>query len=181
MAQPVSFYQRFGLLSEAFFMTYLVPRDGPGPVFGSLFRLPLLLRRWGWIALIPPNVLILTTRGRRTGLPRPTPVEFSPGPAEGTYLVMAGWGGRTDWCRNLRADPHLKVWLKGREWDAVAEPIPDAEVAAFLRQLATIAPPMQRVWSRWSDSPIDGSEASYLAAARRFPSFYLCPVKKAWE
>jgi deazaflavin-dependent oxidoreductase (nitroreductase family) len=172
-----SFRQRIALFAEAVFMSSLVPKDRVGRVYGLIFKMPLLLRRLRLSFLIPGNVLILTTKGRRTGLPRRTPMECSLRPEEGVYLVMSGWEGRTDWYRNARADPRVRVWLAGKEWAAVAEPVPDEQVAQLMRGVAEVSPSALRMWSRWSPVPIDGSDASYLAAAPHFPSLYLRPAK----
>ncbi len=173
MGTQLSFRQRIALKLESAFMARVVPKDRVGKVLGVLFKGPLVLRRLGLGGLIPKNVLILTTKGRRTGLPRSTPMEFSQGPEEDVYLVMSGWGGHTDWYRNVSAEPKVKVWMGGRAWDAIAERVPDEEVARLIRELADAEPSAVNMWSRWSPVPIDGSEASYLAAAPHFPSFYL--------
>src|SRR5512142_3328222 len=125
----LSLRNRFALWTESFFMTRLVARDRVGPFLRFLFRLPLFFKRIGLGVLIPRNVLILTTTGRRSGRPHTTPVEFGPGPDGQAYMVMSGWGGHTDWCRNLRADPCVRVWLRRHEWEARGEPVPDADVA----------------------------------------------------
>jgi len=169
--------QRVALMAEAVFMTSFVPKHRVGRVYGLLFKVPLLLRLLRLSFLIPRNVLILTTKGRRTGLPRQTPMEYSPGPEKGVCLVMSGWEGRTDWYRNARADPRVRVWLGGREWDAIAEPVPDGQVAHLMKVVTETSPSSSRIWSRWSQVPIDGSDASYLAAAPHFPALYLCPAK----
>ncbi len=175
-AKRPSLHDRIALWSEAVLMTWLVPKQGVGPVMKVLFRMPLFLQRIGLGAAIPRNVLILTTTGRRTGHAHRTPVEFSPGPGENVYLVMSGWDGRTDWYRNARANPCVRVWLRGREWDAIAEPAPDAAVAQLLKSIARMEPASDRMWSRWAGFEIDGSDASYLRAAPHFPSFYLRPA-----
>ena len=54
-------------------------------------------------------VLLLTTRGRRTGLPRTGAVSFMPLP-NGHYVIFSGWGVGSNWYRNLRAEP--RVWLQ---------------------------------------------------------------------
>jgi deazaflavin-dependent oxidoreductase (nitroreductase family) len=176
--KTLSFAQRLYLMAEAVFMTLLVPKHHVGPFYGLLFKLPLLFRRLGLTPLIPRNVLILTTRGRKTGLARQTAMEYSEGPEKGAYLVMSGWEGRTDWYRNARADPHVRVWMAGKEWEAVAEPVPEEGVAALMKAVGEISPMALGMWSRWSPAPIDGSDASYLAAAPRFPSFYLRPESR---
>ncbi len=175
----VSLRQRVYLLVESYFMEKLVPKDHVGPVLKPLFRLPLFFQRIGLGFLIQPNVLILTTKGRRTGRLHKTPVEYGPGlRGPDMPLVMAGWGGHTDWYRNALADPCVHVWMQGREWDARAERVPDAEVAQVLKQIALAQPAANRMWSRWAGFQIDGSDLSYLAAAPHFPSLYLVPENR---
>ncbi len=174
----LSWQDRAALWFEAVFMAKVVPKDGVGPILKYLFKLPLLFQSIGLGVLIPRNVLILTTVGRRSGRPHRTPVEFSPGPGTDVYLVMSGWDGHTDWYRNLCADPCVHVWLRGREWDARAERLPDAKVAEVIQNLCRLEPAARRMWSRWAGFEIDGSASSCLAAAPHFPSFYLRPVQK---
>ncbi len=173
----LSLFDRISLWFEAVFMEKLVPKHEVGPILKPIFRLPLFFQRTGLWWLIPRNVLILTTTGRRTGRLHHTPVEFGPGPGNEPYMVMAGWDGHTDWYRNLLADPCLRVWYRGREWEARAMRAPDVEVAQVMKELARITPRAKRMWSRWAGFEIDGSDASYAAAAPHFPSFYLHDIK----
>jgi deazaflavin-dependent oxidoreductase (nitroreductase family) len=57
--------------------------------------------------------LLLTTTGRRSGLPRQTPLGYLV--AEGSAWVLAGYGPSTLWLRNLQAEPRVEVRLPGRE------------------------------------------------------------------
>jgi deazaflavin-dependent oxidoreductase (nitroreductase family) len=61
------------------------------------------------------RVLLLTTKGRRTGLPRTTPVQCTR-VGEALIVVASNRGSRTppNWYQNLRADPRVRVQL-GRE------------------------------------------------------------------
>jgi deazaflavin-dependent oxidoreductase (nitroreductase family) len=67
------------------------------------------------------DVLILTTRGRRTGLRRETPLAYIE--HEGGWLVSGGAGGRraVDWVANLRGQPHARITLAGDRVTVVAE------------------------------------------------------------
>ncbi len=177
--KTVSWPQRVRLWTESFFLTKLVPPDRVTPFLRGLFRSPMFFYRIGLGFLFPRNIILLTTTGRRTGRPHTTPVETGPGPRAGSLLVMAGWGGRTDWYRNALNDPCVHVWQRGDEWDATAEPVPDAEVAEMLKSLSGMSPGMNRIWSRWAGFELDGSDGSYLRAAPHFPSLYLVPVDAA--
>jgi len=77
------------------------------------------------------SVLILTTRGRRSGEPRPTPLIY--GKHGDDYMVVASRGG-TDtppaWYLNLEADPEVEVRVKddvfkARARDATPEEKPE--------------------------------------------------------
>ena len=56
--------------------------------------------------------LLLTTTGRRSGLPRPTPLGYLV--ADGSAWVLAGYGPSTLWYRNLLANPGAEVLLPAR-------------------------------------------------------------------
>ncbi len=179
--RSISFRERLGLLFESFFMEKLVSKERVGPILKPLFRIPLFFQRIGLGFLIPHNVLILTTKGRKSGRLHKTPVEFGPGPRGDIPLVMSGWDGRTDWYRNALADPCVHVWMRGHEWEARAERVPDEDVAQLLRHIAKVQPAANRMWSRWAGCDMDGSDASYLAAAPHFPSLYLVPQEPRSE
>ena len=75
-----------------------------------LFRAPLWLYRLhlGW--LLGHRLAQITHVGRRTGRVRRAVVEvvrFDPRTRE--IVVAAGWGGRTDWYRNIQARPALEI------------------------------------------------------------------------
>jgi deazaflavin-dependent oxidoreductase (nitroreductase family) len=76
-------------------------------------------------------VLILTTTGRRSGEPRPTPLIY--GRHGDDYVVVASKGGAPEppaWYRNLSDDPNVQVQVKadrfaGRARTATAEEKPE--------------------------------------------------------
>ncbi|MEN3537212.1 nitroreductase family deazaflavin-dependent oxidoreductase [Microbispora sp. ZYX-F-249] len=67
------------------------------------------------------TVAILTTRGRKSGQPRSTPLIYQPyGDA---YLVVASKGGADEhplWYLNLQADPEVEFQIKGDRFRARA-------------------------------------------------------------
>ena len=180
MSQPprLTFTQRIQLAIETVLMTRLVPKGRVGGFFGLFFKIPLFFYRLHLTFLVPGNILVIVTQGRKTGLERRTPVEFSRDAATGDIIVMSGWDGRTDWYRNARANPHVRVLLRDREIEAVAEPVPDEAVAQMLKEVSQVNPAAARMWKRWSDARMDGNDAGYLAAAPHFPSLYLRPRNK---
>jgi deazaflavin-dependent oxidoreductase (nitroreductase family) len=57
-------------------------------------------------------IVLLRIRGRKSGLVRETPLNYLV--AEGSLWVIAGYGQRTEWYRNLVADRHVEAVLPGR-------------------------------------------------------------------
>jgi deazaflavin-dependent oxidoreductase (nitroreductase family) len=81
--------------------------------------------------LIGRLVLLLTTRGRKTGLLRVTPLQYEQ--IEGKYYVASAFGTRTDWYRNILADQGVRVRVGRKEFEAFAEPSSDpVQIADFL-------------------------------------------------
>ena len=108
---PMSDFARRGFrVMNHWFMVPML-RAGLGPWMGT----PL----GGWI-------LLLRVRGRKSGLVRANPLSYLV--ADGAAWVMAGFGGRTEWYRNLRADARVEVVLPGRTFVCSAEVVDDPEV-----------------------------------------------------
>jgi len=72
-----------------------------------------------------PGWVLLTTRGRKTGLPREVLLPCTR--FDGTILVMSTYGERSDWMRNLRRDPRVQVTHRGRTLAARAEVVEDLQ------------------------------------------------------
>lgn len=79
----------------------------PKGLLKLLFKTPILLYRLGLGVLVGRLFMVLTTSGRKSGKPRRTAIEFHE--FEGKPTVMSGWGERTDWYRNLQANPLATV------------------------------------------------------------------------
>jgi deazaflavin-dependent oxidoreductase (nitroreductase family) len=69
--------------------------------------------------LIGRLILLLTTTGRKSGLPRVTPLQYEE--FDGLIYIGSARGTQADWYRNLVADPHVRVQVKGRRFEATAE------------------------------------------------------------
>lgn len=86
----------------------------PQGLLRLLFKTPILLYRLGLGVLVGRLFMVLTTIGRKSGLPRRTAIEFHE--FEGKPTVMSGWGTKTDWYRNLQAYPlaTVQTWRGAR-------------------------------------------------------------------
>jgi deazaflavin-dependent oxidoreductase (nitroreductase family) len=82
-------------------------------------QLRFALRR----GLAPANFALLETTGRRTGLPRQTPVG---GRLEGdSFWLVSEHGRRSHYARNLIANPRVRVKTQGRWLAGRATLLPD--------------------------------------------------------
>jgi deazaflavin-dependent oxidoreductase (nitroreductase family) len=68
-------------------------------------------------------VLLLTTTGRKTGLPRITPLQFEE--IDDLIVVGSARGKESDWFKNILVEPRVHVQIKNREFEAMAEPVTD--------------------------------------------------------
>jgi deazaflavin-dependent oxidoreductase (nitroreductase family) len=85
------------------------PLPYPQGAAAQIWRSGVTLYRLGLGPLIASHIMILTTRGRKTGLLRHTPIEYA---RDGdTIYVISAWGERADWYRNLQAHPHATLQI----------------------------------------------------------------------
>ncbi len=99
----------------------------PGRLLRWFYRAPVLLFDIGLGGLMLGQ-LRLTTAGRRSGRPRRAVVDVLGHDATtDTYYVVSAYGGRSDWYRNLQADPKVLVQVRRREFSALTETLPREE------------------------------------------------------
>ncbi len=84
--------------------------------------------------MVSGRIMILTHTGRKTGLPRRTPVNYAV--VDGQVYCTAGFGATSDWYRNIMAHPGVQVWLPNGWWDGIVEEVADpAARIPLLRQV----------------------------------------------
>jgi deazaflavin-dependent oxidoreductase (nitroreductase family) len=78
--------------------------------------------------LVNNDMLLLTTRGRRSGRPHTVPLLYL---RDGdNFVVIASWGGRPDhpqWYVNLEANPKASVQVRAKTWNVTAIPMDEPE------------------------------------------------------
>jgi deazaflavin-dependent oxidoreductase (nitroreductase family) len=79
------------------------------------------------------KVVHIEIRGRRTGRQVRVAVGFVEEP-DGSVLVAAG-DPDADWARNLEADPHCRVTMGDRSWEADAEPLDQVSAGRLVAKL----------------------------------------------
>ncbi|MCI3227177.1 nitroreductase/quinone reductase family protein [Streptomyces sp. NP-1717] len=80
-----------------------------------------------------PWQILLETTGRTSGLPRRTPVGGSRVGQE--FWLVSEYGDRSQYVRNILADPRVRVRIKGTWHTGTAHPMPEDDPRARLRTL----------------------------------------------
>ena len=78
-------------------------------------------------------VLLLTTTGRKSGLPRVTALQYEE-IGDAIYLGSSK-GIHADWVRNIHSNPQVKIRVKNRRFDGLAEVVTDCERIADFMEL----------------------------------------------
>jgi len=98
--------------------------SAPNPLILRLYHSPLAY-------LLGRFILLLTTRGRKSGLPRITPLQYEI--INGDYYLGSSRGMQADWVRNILAHPEVELQVKRTRINGTAEVIADPlRIADFL-------------------------------------------------
>ena len=99
--------------------------------FWRAAKFPQIWYRLGLGPVVGWLILLLTTTGRKSGLPRVTPLQYEE--MDGMFYVASARGQQADWFRNIVANPHVEVQVKASRLRGLAEPITEpALIADFL-------------------------------------------------
>ena len=83
-----------------------------------------------------PFQTLLETTGRKSGEPRRTPVGGRRVGDE--FWFVSEFGEKSQYVRNIKADPKVRVRLKGRWHRGTAQLLPDDDARARLRSLPQV-------------------------------------------
>ena len=152
-------------MSDQFFSLSL-PRGFLAP----LFKAPIWLYRFHLGGRLGNRVLLLTHIGRKTGQIRQAVIEVvQVDKASGIYYVASGWGEKSNWYKNIVANPNVTIQVKNKRVKAVAERVtPELGVQIMLNYFHRY-PFAQRALSRIMKYPLDGSEESAIKFGRTIP------------
>jgi deazaflavin-dependent oxidoreductase (nitroreductase family) len=98
-------------------------------------RLTTTLQKWvaNPVARLVPSQTLLETTGRKSGEPRRTPLG---GRLIGNqFWLVSEFGDRSQYVRNIQADPRVRIRLHGRWRSGTAYLMPDDDPRARLRSL----------------------------------------------
>jgi deazaflavin-dependent oxidoreductase (nitroreductase family) len=105
------------------------------PFMILLWRLGL--GSWGNGTKFGGSIMVIKHRGRKTGLTRLTPVNYTT--INDNIYCTAAFGEAADWYLNLRLNPEVEVWLPDSRWVGIAEDVTDAENRAEIMRRVIIA------------------------------------------
>jgi deazaflavin-dependent oxidoreductase (nitroreductase family) len=113
-------------------------------------------------------VLLLTTTGRKSGLPRLTPLQYEE--QFGILYVASARGQQADWFKNLVVNPQVHVQIGGQRVAAVAEPICDPGRIADILELRLRRHPVMIRLIMFAEVavPLCGRILKNLLATRRY-------------
>jgi deazaflavin-dependent oxidoreductase (nitroreductase family) len=153
----------------------------------TLYRLPLALRRLGiagYERALGVDWIVLTTRGRRSGLAREVVLDaVGHDPGTDTWYVQPADEAGAQWLRNLRAHPVATVEVRGRRFQArateVTGPVGAGVVLSFIRRHPWYARLV--VWLVGYVDRVDLPDDELLAKLRSVVVVALHPLPAAWS
>ncbi|MBK9124823.1 MAG: nitroreductase family deazaflavin-dependent oxidoreductase [Chloroflexi bacterium] len=142
----------------------------PTGAMKRVYKLPIMLYRMGLGPLVGKLFMILTTRGRKSGLPRHTAIEYHT--YNGRKYAMVGWS-QSDWYKNILADPLVTIQTAtGTESVKVRALVTDEEYLEAW-ELAEHDPVVQGMIKM---SGMDLTRESFLAQKDRFVILTFDPI-----
>ena len=151
-------------------------RRRPGRLALALFRLPLVLYRhcWGW--LLGTTFMLLVHAGRKTGQPHlMTAMVMRWNPSTREVVIFSGWGPSSDWVRNLRARPALRVEVGRESYRPQHRFLSEDESVAVAADFVRRHPYRVRLATRVLDWPDLHSETALRDFVRSHPFVALRP------
>ena len=114
-----------------------------------LMRAPIWLYRAGLGFVFGSRLLLLEHIGRTSGARRYVVLEVVDRSTPDVYVVASGFGTRSQWFRNVRANPQVRVAVgRHRLTPATARQLPPVEASTSLQAYAARHP---RSWAKFRD------------------------------
>jgi len=111
-----------------------IGKGNPGVIWRAMRRLNrLVAAKYGPGFRAYGFVLLLTTSGRKSGLPRTTPLQYEN--LNGTYYIGSARGLQADWVRNILDNPQVEIQVQGNRFTGMAEVVSDPKRVADFFQL----------------------------------------------
>ena len=145
-----------------------------------LFRAPIYFYRCGMGWLFGNRLLLLTHRGRRSGLRRQTVLEVVEYRPEGPEVVVVNGFKDSDWVRNIEATPREEVTVGAHHFVASHRFLGEEEagrvMAGYERRNRFIAPIVRRGLSWLAGWTYHGSDTERRRLVRQLSLIAFRPV-----
>jgi deazaflavin-dependent oxidoreductase (nitroreductase family) len=141
-----------------------------------LFRAPIWLYRLnlGWI--MGDRFLKMTHTGRKSGQARNVVLEVVEYDLSNeTYYIASAWGEKSDWVKNIRANPQVKVQVARKKLDMVVSQLNLDESETVILDYAQRHPKAMINLARFMGFQLDGSEDDFRELGRLLLMFALKP------
>ncbi|MHB8133510.1 MAG: nitroreductase family deazaflavin-dependent oxidoreductase [Anaerolineaceae bacterium] len=141
------------------------------------FRFPIWLyhAHLGWI--LGTRFVLLTHTGRKSGLPRQTVLEVVRyDQTTGACIVASGWNTKSDWFKNVVANPKIIFQVKNKRLSGIAERLAPEKGSQELFEYARHYPLAFRELARFMGYRVDGSEEDIREVGRMIPMFLFKPI-----
>jgi deazaflavin-dependent oxidoreductase (nitroreductase family) len=146
--------------------------EPPSGFMRWLARLPIGLYRMGLGRLLGSRFLRLRHTGRVSGRPRLTVLEvLDADPETGTYFVASGWGERSDWVKNIKADPQVEIQVGARRWPARARRLAEEEASERMLHYGRRHPSALQSLARVMGYRVGRDDEAYRQLGRQVPIF----------
>ncbi|HSJ83703.1 MAG TPA: nitroreductase family deazaflavin-dependent oxidoreductase [Acidimicrobiia bacterium] len=117
---------------------------------------------------------LLTVPGRKTGLPRITPVALNRA-GDGWWLISVY--GEVDWVKNLRAAGSAQITRRGRNTPVTVKELTPEQATPMVRDLiGSIGFIVRSVIGSQFPTDLAAPSEAWVEEARRHPTFLLTPV-----
>jgi deazaflavin-dependent oxidoreductase (nitroreductase family) len=135
-----------------------------------LFKLPNVFYNLGLGSLMGARFLQLAHVGRKSGKQYKTVIEVVKyDPAAEKVHVASGFKERSDWLKNIEANPDVEINLKGSLYHALAKRLDIPEAQDVLLEYAHKHPLAMRELAKFMGYQVDGSDEDILALADELP------------
>ena len=148
----------------------------PSGITRFFFRAPIWLYKMnlGW--LLGNRMLKMTHTGRISGEPRQVVLEVvRHDPASDIYYIAAAWGEKSDWVKNIRANPQVKVQVKRRMFTMLAQELSPEQGELTILDYSQRHPTAMMNLAKYMGYQLDGSEADFRELGRMLLLFSLTP------
>lgn len=144
----------------------------PSGLARTFSRMPIVLYQLRLGRLLGWRFMHLKHTGRKSGLERHVVLEVvDVDRQDSRVFVASGWGERSDWVRNISANPGVEIQIAGHTWQARARRLTPEEGAELLLRYGRKHPAALQSLARIMGYRIERDEESFRALGKLIPAF----------